>query len=70
MKLIIPLLATPILSAFMLAGCSQNTPSTPTDAQTTNASMGDTNVVTVGTNTPGTNSWPAMNTNTPASTNQ
>jgi uncharacterized protein YcfL len=70
MKLMIPLLAIPVLSAFLLVGCNQNTPSTSTDAQATNASMADTNSVTIATNMPGTNSLPAMNTNTSSSTNQ
>ena len=70
MKSIIPLLAIPVLSAVMLVGCNQNTPTTSTGSPATNAGMADTNSVTVVTNVPGTNSLPDMNTNAPASTNQ
>jgi len=71
MKSIIPLLALPVLAAFALMGCNQNSPSNSTDTQSTNSSMSDTNGISGGiTNTPATNSLPNMNTNMPASTNQ
>ena len=65
MKSIITLLAIPVLAAFALVGCNQNTPSNSTGSQTTNSS-------TLGgiTNAPTVNSVPDMNTNMPASTNQ
>jgi hypothetical protein len=65
MKSIIPVLAIPVLAAFALVGCNQNTPSNSTGIQSTNSSMsgGITNAPTV-------NSVPDMNTNMPASTNQ
>jgi outer membrane PBP1 activator LpoA protein len=67
MKSIIPLLAIPVLAAFVLVGCNQNTPSNSTGSQSTNASMNDAGSLT---NMPATNSLPDMNTNMPASTNQ
>jgi hypothetical protein len=71
MKSIIPLLAIPVLSAFTLVGCNQNTPSNSTGTQSTNSSMSDGGSIPSGfTNTPATNSLPNMNTNMPASTNQ
>jgi hypothetical protein len=71
MKSIIPLLAIPVLAAFALVGCNQNTPSNSTGSQSTNSSMSDTNGMIGGTtNMPATNSLPDMNTNTPVSTNQ
>jgi hypothetical protein len=70
MKSIIPLLAIPVLTAFALVGCNQNTPSNSTNTQSTNSSMGDANSIPGGfTNTPATNSLPDMSTNTPAGTN-
>jgi hypothetical protein len=63
MKSIIPLLAIPVLAAFALVGCNQNTP--------TNSATSDTNsMIGVNTNMPATNSLPDMNTNVPTSTNQ
>jgi hypothetical protein len=71
MKSIIPLLAIPVLAAFALVGCNQNTPGNSTGSQSTNSSMSGVNSIPEGfTNTPGTNSLPDMNTNSPASTNQ
>jgi hypothetical protein len=70
-KSIIPLLAIPILAAFALVGCNQNTPGDSTGSQATNSSMSGVNSIPGGfTNTPATNSLPDMNTNSPASTNQ
>jgi len=69
MKSIIPLLVVPVLAAFVLVGCNQNTPSSSTDTQSTNAPANSP--PTVDTNAPAnTNSLPAVNTNAPASTNQ
>jgi hypothetical protein len=65
MKSIIPLLAVPVLAAFVLVGCNQSTPGDSTNAQSTNSSMPGGF-----TNTPATNSLPSVNTNMPASTNQ
>jgi hypothetical protein len=71
MKSTITLLAITVLAAFALVGCNQNTPSNPTDAQSTNSSMTDTNGMTGGTtNMPATNSMPDVNTNLPTNTNQ
>jgi hypothetical protein len=71
MKSIIPLLTIPILAAFALVGCNQNTPSNPTGTQSTNSSASDAGSIPGGfTNTPATNSLSNMNTNMPASTNQ
>ena len=71
MKSIIPLLAIPVLAAFVLVGCDQNTPSNSTGVSPTNSSMSDANSVSGGlTNMPATNGLPDMNTNMPASTNQ
>jgi predicted small secreted protein len=71
MKSIIPLLAIPVLAAFVLAGCNQNTPGNSTDLQSTNSNINDTKGMSGGiTNMPATNSLPDMNTNIPASTNQ
>jgi hypothetical protein len=70
MKSTIPLLAIPVLAAFALVGCNQNTPSNSTDTQSINSSMSDTNGISGGiTNMPATNSLPNMNTNMSASTN-
>jgi len=71
MKSIITLSAITALAAFALAGCNQNTPSNPGDAQSTNSITTDTNGMSgVTINMPATNSLPGMNTNAPASTNQ
>jgi predicted small secreted protein len=71
MKSIIPLLAIPVLAAFVLVGCNQSTPSNSTDTQSTNSSLSDANSIPGGiTNMPATNGLPGMNTNIPASTNQ
>jgi hypothetical protein len=71
MKTIIPLLAIPVLAAFALVGCNQNTPSNSTDTQSTNSSISGTNGMSGGiTNMPATNSLHDMETNMPASTNQ
>jgi hypothetical protein len=71
MKSIIPLLAIPVLAAFVLVGCDQNTPSNATGVQPTNSTMSDANSISGGfTNMPATNSLPNINTNMPASTNQ
>jgi len=70
MKSTIPLLAIPVLAAFALVGCNQNTPSNSADTQSTNSSMSDTNGISAEiTNMPATNSLPNMNTNMSASTN-
>jgi hypothetical protein len=71
MKSTITLLAITVLAGFALLGCNQNSPSNPTDTQSTNSSLTDTNGMISGTtNAPATNSLPDMNTNMPASTNQ
>jgi len=71
MKSIIPLLAIPVLAAFALVGCNQNTPGNSTDTQSTNSNISDANGMSGGiTNMPATNSLPDMNTYIPASTNQ
>ena len=71
MKSIIPLLAIPVLAAFALVGCNQNSPSNSSDTQSTNSSMSGVNSIPGGfTNTPATNSLSNINTNVPASTNQ
>jgi hypothetical protein len=71
MKSIIPLLVIPMVAAFALVGCNQNSPSNSTGTQPTNSSMSDANSISGGfTNTPATNSLPNMNTNVPANTNQ
>jgi hypothetical protein len=70
MKSIIPLLAIPVLAAFALVGCNQNTPGDSTNAQSTNSSMPATSIPGGFTNAPATNSSPNVNTNMPASTNQ
>ncbi|MFZ0829378.1 MAG: hypothetical protein WAO02_18365 [Verrucomicrobiia bacterium] len=71
MKSIIPLLVIPVLAAFVLVGCNQNTPSSSTDTQSTNSSVSSAVSATdVSTNAPATNSLPVMDTNAPASTNQ
>jgi hypothetical protein len=70
MKSIIPLLAIPVLAAFALVGCNQNTPGNSTGTQSTNSSPSDAGSIPGGfTNTPATNSLSNMNTNMPASTN-
>ena len=67
MKPTITLLAITVLAAFALVGCNQSTPGNPTDAQSTNSSMGDAGGTTgVVTNMPATNSVPGVNTNMPA----
>jgi len=78
MKSIIPLLAIPVLAAFVLVGCNQNTPGSSTDTQSTNSSMSgaasaadtSSNTADASINAPATNSLPDVNTNAPASTNQ
>jgi outer membrane PBP1 activator LpoA protein len=78
MKLIIPLLVIPVLAAFVLVGCNQNSPSSSTDTQSTNSSMSSvpsaadvsTNAADASINAPATNSLPDVKTNAPASTNQ
>ena len=71
MKLTITLLAITVLAAFALVGCNQNASVNPTDAQSTNSSVTDTNGMTSETtNMPATNSLHDMDTNMPASTNQ
>jgi hypothetical protein len=71
MKSIIPLLVIPVLAAFALVGCNQNTPGNSTGTQSTNSSMGGANSIPgVFTNMPATNGLPDMNTNIPASTNK
>jgi hypothetical protein len=71
MKSFIPILAIPVLAAFALIGCNQNTPSNATGTQSTNSSTGDAGSIPGGfTNAPATNGLPDMNTNSPASTNQ
>ena len=71
MKSIIPLLVIPVLAAFALVGCNQNTPGSSTDTQSTNSSMSSAVSATdASTNAPATNSLPVVNTNAPASTNQ
>jgi uncharacterized protein YcfL len=67
MKSIIPLLAIPVLAAFALVGCNQNTPSNSSDSQSTNSSMSTAGSTT---NMPATNSLPNLDTNMPAGTNQ
>jgi uncharacterized protein YcfL len=70
MKSIIPLLAIPVLAAFALVGCNQNTPVNSTDTQSTNSSVSDAGGASSGiTNAPATNSLPIVDTNTPASIN-
>jgi uncharacterized protein YcfL len=56
MKSIIPLLVIPVLAAFALVGCNQNTPVNSTDTQSTNA--------------PASINAPTVDTNAPAGTNQ
>jgi hypothetical protein len=58
-KSIVPVTAIVFLAALVLVGCNQNTPSSSTDAQSTNSSTGG-----AGVNTP-----PNVNTNMPAGTN-
>jgi hypothetical protein len=78
MKSIIPLLVIPVLAAFVLVGCNQNSPSSSTDTQSTNSSMSSvpsaadvsTNAADASINAPATNSLPDVKTNAPASTNQ
>jgi hypothetical protein len=71
MKSIIPLLAIPVLAAFVLAGCNQNTPVNSTGTQSTNSSAGDAGGASAAfTNAPANNSLPTVNTNAPAGTNQ
>jgi len=71
MKSIIPLLVIPVLAAFALVGCNQNTPVNSTDTQSTNSSVSGA-VSTPGgsVNAPATNSLPTVDTNAPAGTNQ
>jgi predicted small secreted protein len=68
MKSIIPLLVIPVLAAFVLVGCNQNTPGSSTDTQSTNSSM--SGATDASTNASATNSLPDVDTNTPAGTNQ
>ena len=69
MKSIIPLLTIPVLAAFTLVGCGQNS-SNSTDTQSANSTMPASSMPGGFTNMPTTNSLPNMNTNMPASTNQ
>jgi predicted small secreted protein len=70
MKSIIPLLVIPVLAAFVLVGCNQNTPVNSTDTQSTSSSVSDAGGASSGiTNAPATNSLPIVDTNTPASIN-
>jgi len=68
MKSIIPLLVIPVLAAFVLVGCNQNTPGSSTDTQSPNSSM--SGATDASTNASATNSLPDVDTNTPAGTNQ
>jgi len=71
MKSIIPLLVIPVLAAFALVGCSQNTPNNSSDAQSTNSGASGAVVATdASTNAPANNNLPTVDTNAPASTNQ
>jgi uncharacterized protein YcfL len=71
MKSIVPILVIPVLAAFALVGCSQNTPVNSSDTQSTNSSMsGAGGASSEITNAPATNSLPTANTNAPAGTNQ
>jgi hypothetical protein len=71
MKSIIPLLAIPVLAAFVLVGCNQNIPDNSTGTQSTNSSAGDAGGASAGiTNAPATNSLLTVNTNAPSGTNQ
>ena len=71
MKSIIPLLVIPVLAAFALVGCNQNTPVSSTDTQSTNSSMsGAVTATDASTNASATNSLPTVDTNAPAGTNQ
>jgi hypothetical protein len=71
MKLIIPLSSVAVLAALALVGCNQNSPSSSTDAQSTNSSVTDTNGMSMTiTNMPATNSLPDITTNMPTGTNQ
>ena len=70
MKSIIPLLVIPVLAAFALVGCNQNTPVNSTDTQSTNSSVsGAVSTINTSTNAPATYSLPAVDTNAPASIN-
>jgi hypothetical protein len=69
MKSIITLLAIPVLTAFALVGCDQNS-SNSTETQSTNSSMPASSLPGGFTNMPATNNLPNVNTNMPASTNQ
>jgi hypothetical protein len=71
MKLIIPLMVIPVLAAFALVGCNQNTPDNSTGTQSTNSSASDAGSASAGiTNAPANNNLPAVDTNAPAGTNQ
>ena len=71
MKSIIPLLVIPVLAAFALVGCNQNTPDNSPGTQPTNSSANDAGGASAGIiNAPATNSLPTMDTNAPAGTNQ
>jgi uncharacterized protein YcfL len=71
MKSIIPLLVIPVLAAFVLVGCNQNTPGSSTATQSTNSSMsGAVSATDASTNAAATNGLPVVDTNAPASTNQ
>jgi len=70
MRSIIPLLVIPVLAAFALVGCNQNTPNNSSDTQSTNSSAGDAGGALSGIiNAPATNSLPIVDTNTSASVN-
>ena len=71
MKSSIPCWTIPVLAALVLVGCSQNSPSDSTNAQSTNSGMNSANGMSGGgMNTPATNSLPNLSTNMAASTNQ
>jgi hypothetical protein len=64
MKSIIPRLAIPVLAALALEGCNPNSPSTSTDAQSTNSSVSYGNGKIGGsTNMPATNTSPHRDVN-------
>jgi hypothetical protein len=70
MKSIVPLLAMTVLSAFMVAGCDQNTTDNSNNMSSTNSSGLSTNDInSIITNTPSTNNLSDLNTNVPAQTN-
>ena len=67
MKSVILRLAIPVLAALALVGCSQNSPSSSSEAPSPNSSMNHTNGMMGGTtNMPAANGMPNMN--KPAST--